>query len=51
MKKEESKKITRALLRVSPRNMSESQSTLSRNTSGWPLPMRSIIRKKKKVMM
>ena len=48
MKKEEKKKITRALHRVSPRTMSGSQSTLLRNTSGWLLPMRSIIRKKKK---
>ena len=47
MKKEErkEKKITRALHRVSPRTMSESQSTFLRNTSGWLLPTRSIIRK------
>ena len=47
MKKEE-KDITRALHRVSPRTMSGSQSTLLRNTSGWLLPMRVIIIKKKK---
>ena len=29
--------------------MSESQSTLLRNTSGWLLPMRSIMRKKNEV--
>ena len=50
MKKEE-EKITRALHRVSPKNMSGSQSTLLRNTSGWLLPMRSIIRKKKNKIM
>ena len=43
MKKEE-KKITRALHRVSPRIMSESQSTFLPNNSGWLLPMRSITR-------
>ena len=43
MKKEE-KRITRALQRVSPRTKSRSQSTLLRNTSGWLLPMRSIIK-------
>ena len=49
MEKQEKKKMTRALHRVSPKNMSRSHSTLSRNTSGWLLPMRSIIRMKKKV--
>ena len=47
MKKEERKKITRATHRVSPRTKSGSQSTLLLDTSGWLLPMRSIIRKKK----
>ena len=47
MKKEE-KNITRALHRVSPRTMPESQSILLQNTSGWLLPMRVIIIKKKK---
>ena len=49
MKKEEKekKKKTRALHRVSPRTKSGSQSTLLRHTSGWLLPMRGIIRKKK----
>ena len=52
MKKEErerEKKITRALHRVSPRTKSGSQSTLLWDTSGWLLPMRSIIRKKKNI--
>ena len=51
MTKEERKKTSRALQRVSPRTMSGSQSTLLRNTSGWLLPMRSIIRKKKNKIM
>ena len=44
MKKE--KKITIALHRISLRTMLESLSNLLRNTSGWLLPMRSIIKKK-----
>ena len=45
--KKKKKKITRALHRASPRAMSGSQSTLLRKTSGWLLPIRGIIRKKK----
>ena len=43
MKKEE-KKITRALHGVSPKTMSESQSTFLQSTSDWPLLMRSIMK-------
>ena len=46
--KKEGKKISRALHRVSPRTMSESQSTLLRNTSCWLLLIRSITKNKKK---
>ena len=51
VERKKKKKITGALHRVSPRTMSESQSTFLRNTSGWLLPTHSIIRKKKLMLM